>query len=1029
MTRFTKLLALFSFAVLVPSAVACGRSDLLSYDQVWGVDGGPGFDARPDSSTKCTSSEGCASTPKTPYCEIPPGICVGCLTSPDTCPTGEACNPATHQCVPVPGGCTSNSQCPATKPYCEVPPGVCVGCLETSQCPSGDICVNNECVGYCGGGAACSEGLTCCNSACIDEGTDPDDCGACGRICATGESCLGGACQPPTSCATAGCSGGDTCCGETCVNTKVSPYHCGSCTNVCATGATCESGVCVSQPTCNGGPVCTGADTCCRSGCTDTRTNPQNCGVCEDICATGDTCQGGRCTAPASCHGGPVCTGALQCCKTGCTNIDTDPENCGDCGNVCPPDYTCVAATCKASASCRGGPPCTGALQCCASGCTNVDTDPYNCGYCGNVCEDGASCVGAVCQATCNGGPACTGVYTCCATGCTNTQTDPNNCDGCGYVCPTGYTCVGSTCTAPASCNGGPVCTGLEQCCKTGCTNIDTDPNNCGKCGHACPSTDTCVGGTCTPISSCNGGPACTGLDQCCSSGCTNVDSDPYNCGYCGNVCVYYGSCAGGVCQATCNGGPACTGADTCCALGCTNIDTDPNNCSECGYACPNGWSCVYATCTPPASCHGGPVCAGVDQCCASGCTNIDTDPNNCGKCGYACPSTDACVGAVCTPPASCHGGPVCTGALQCCASGCTNIDTDPNNCGYCGNVCPYGGACAGAICQATCNGGPACTGIDQCCPSGCANTETDPKNCGYCGNACPNSYTCSYGTCTPPASCHGGPVCTGVEQCCSSGCTNVDSDPDNCGYCGNVCPSNDSCVGAVCTPSTSCNGGPICTGGEQCCPSGCTNVNTDPDNCGYCGNACVPGGTCAGGACQTCNGGPVCTGSDTCCPGGCVNTSIDPSDCGYCGNICAAGDSCIGGKCQTSPACGTGPACTGGETCCSGECVNTTSDANNCDGCGNVCQTGYSCVASTCTPNGGVFNPVVNPTYLSPGAHAYTSINIPAGVTVYVAGAGFELRHAHSQLDRRGHHRRQNRSVRRPRDPEHHHVPELGGG
>ena len=96
MTRLTKLLALFSFAVLVPSTVACGRSDILSYDQ---LDSGPGFDAALDghgdsSPTKCTSSEGCASTPKTPYCEIPPGVCVGCLTSPDTCPVGEACNPA-----------------------------------------------------------------------------------------------------------------------------------------------------------------------------------------------------------------------------------------------------------------------------------------------------------------------------------------------------------------------------------------------------------------------------------------------------------------------------------------------------------------------------------------------------------------------------------------------------------------------------------------------------------------------------------------------------------------------------------------------------------------------------------------------------------------------------------------------------------------------------------------------------------------------------------------------------------------------
>jgi hypothetical protein len=46
-------------------------------------------------------------------------------------------------------------------------------------------------------------------------------------------------------------------------------------------------------------------------------------------------------------------------------------------------------------------------------------------------------------------------------------------------------------------------------------------------------------------------------------------------------------------------------------------------------------------------------------------------------------------------------------------------------------------------------------------------------------------------------------------------------------------------------------------------------------------------------------------------------------------------------------------------------------------------------CVDSTCTNSEGAFNPTVNPTYLSPGVHSYSTINIPAGITVYVAGAG----------------------------------------
>ena len=46
-------------------------------------------------------------------------------------------------------------------------------------------------------------------------------------------------------------------------------------------------------------------------------------------------------------------------------------------------------------------------------------------------------------------------------------------------------------------------------------------------------------------------------------------------------------------------------------------------------------------------------------------------------------------------------------------------------------------------------------------------------------------------------------------------------------------------------------------------------------------------------------------------------------------------------------------------------------------------------CVDGSCVANEGAFDPIVNPTYLSPGVHSYTTINVPAGVTVYVGGAG----------------------------------------
>jgi sulfatase modifying factor 1 len=51
-----------------------------------------------------------------------------------------------------------------------------------------------------------------CNGACVDEQTDPDNCGTCGMMCPAGEICQSGTCGNPPSCAPGGL--GMTNCGD-----------------------------------------------------------------------------------------------------------------------------------------------------------------------------------------------------------------------------------------------------------------------------------------------------------------------------------------------------------------------------------------------------------------------------------------------------------------------------------------------------------------------------------------------------------------------------------------------------------------------------------------------------------------------------------------------------------------------------------------------------------------------------------------------------------------------------------------------
>ncbi|MFN8453040.1 MAG: hypothetical protein U0521_31570, partial [Anaerolineae bacterium] len=92
------------------------------------------------------------------------------------------------------------------------------------------------------------------------------------------------------------------------------------------------------------------------------------------------------------------------------------------------------------------------------------------------------------------------------------------------------------------------------------------------------------------------------------------------------------------------------------------------------------------------------------------------------------------------------------------------------------------------------------------------------------------------------------GYACVNGAVYCNETCTFLESDPDNCGACGNVCPAGQSCLGGVCQDDDP---------GEGCgfpfilCGGGCVDPTTDPFNCGGCFNQCAPNEVCAGGFCQ----------------------------------------------------------------------------------------------------------------------------------------------------------------------------------
>jgi len=163
-----------------------------------------------------------------------------------------------------------------------------------------------------GAGITCPTGQNFCNGSCVFVGSDPANCGVCGKACPGALACINGSC---------GCPTGLTNCADVCVDENVDGNNCGSCGAACVAGMVCSSGMC--EVTC--GPNLQQ----CGNSCIDTQNDPRNCGMCQHACDASSICCSGACV--------PLGTndhcGSCAPCMPG--NFCVDPG--GDMGLFCSP--------------------------------------------------------------------------------------------------------------------------------------------------------------------------------------------------------------------------------------------------------------------------------------------------------------------------------------------------------------------------------------------------------------------------------------------------------------------------------------------------------------------------------------------------------------------------------------------------------------------------------------------------------------------------------------------------------------------
>jgi hypothetical protein len=485
-----------------------------------------------------------------------------------------------------------------------------------------------------------------------------------------------------------GCPPGETLCDSACTDTTSDPTNCGGCGVACAapwdhTEPVCVDSYCVVR---------------CQPGWVDLDGEPG----CEQACPGGgpETCNGADddCDG-ATDNGFPCAAGAAVACTTDCLTRGTG---------------TCTAACAEpASADCAPPPEaCNGADDDC-DGTTDEELpcSPGDPMPCTTPCGSGGS---GACTALCEipAGAACTPPPEAC-----NGADD--DCDGAvdedfsciaGTVvgCSTSCGSAGSgrctdRCTLPTGAACAPpveACNGRDDDCN-GATDegLPCAPGQVLPCVTTCGTSGT---GACSPLCELPSAASCTPPAESCNArddDCDTAPDEDFPCvqGQPTSCTTSCGGTATGTCSATCGlpTGAACPPpAETC-----NGADDDCDGTADDGFACVRGASVpcttpcggtATGTCTTTCTVPTGAACPAPAETCNAAdddCDGaIDEGLAGCATCPRSCAGRDCgddgCAGSCgsCTAPATCDAGGHCV-APACPIQGCTTGTESRDRC------------------------------------------------------------------------------------------------------------------------------------------------------------------------------------------------------------------------------------------------------------------------------------------------------------------------------------------------------------